>query len=372
MSELLPVSIVSIVLAMLSHYRSHYDKLRCRYVEKEHFFFFIMAVVMVLFCGLRTGYNDTDTYKSMYNLIPEDVAVLEGLNWFALGENPGFALTNRVLVRLNFSTQSFLMFYAAVTVGIMVWFFHKYSCNLPLTIFLFIAYAGYIFTLAAIKQCIAMALCLVATDRVVRKKYISFVCWVLIASLYHPYALMYLITPFLTFRPWSFGTVVMLLAFAIAGFSVESLIGTIIDVTDMLGEGFDAESFSGEGVNPFRLAVTAVPVLVSFITRPVIQKEKDRVQNLMLNLTMLNAEIMFVALFGTANYFARLANYFLPFQAISIPWLLTHFETKSRRVITSLAVIGYTGFLIYSQVIHESFDYHYYSTTLWKYLASLF
>ena len=87
---------------------------------------------------------------------------------------------------------------------------------------------------------------------------------------------------------------------------------------------------------------------------------------------MLNAEIMFVALFGTANYFARLANYFLPFQTVSIPWLLKHYEYQDRRTMTTLAVVGYVLFFIYSQSIHESFDANFYSTTLWAYLKTVF
>lgn len=372
MSELIPITLVSIVLAILSHRTSEYDPIRCRYGRKDRFFYVLLSIAMILFCGLRTGYNDTGTYQFIYNSIPKDVDLWEGIDWLKLGENPGFNFTNRVLVRSGASTQSYLMFYAAITVGLNLWFFRKYSCNLPISIFLFIAFAGYIFTLAAIKQCMAMALCLLATDRALRKKYISFVFWVLLATTYHPYALMYLIVPFLMFRPWSQWTSVMLIAFAIAGVAMQSMLGTVLDITDMLGENYNESSFTGEGINPFRLAVTAVPLLLSFLTRRVIAQENNRAQNLILNLTMLNAEIMFVALFGTANYFGRLANYFLPFQAVALPWLFTHLEPRSKRLLTNTAIACYTLYLVYSQVIHESFDYHYYSISLWDYLVSLF
>ena len=372
MSELIPITVFSIVLAFVSHYFSQFDPLHDRYVYKERFVFLVMAVAMVLFVGLRTGYNDTGTYQQIYNAIPEDTSLTEGIQWLKVGENPGFHFTNRVLVRLGFSTQSYLMFYAVITVGIFLWFLRKYTCDLPFTIFLFVTFCGYTFTLAAIKQCMAMALCMVATDRAIRKKYFSFALWVVLAMLYHPYALMYFVVPFLMFRPWSMMTVVMLGIFGAAGLVMESLLGTLLNVTDMLGEGYDATSFTGEGVNPFRLAAILVPILVSLITRKQIEGENDRVQNLMVNLSMLNGEIMFVALFGTANYFARLANYFLPFQALAMPWLLTHFERRSRKVVTSLAVVCYALFFVYSNAIHESFDHHFYSTTLWEYLKSLF
>ncbi len=372
MSELIPITVSSVILSILYHFSSEYDPIRCRYGRKDLFFFLILSISMILFCGLRTGYNDTGTYQFIYNSIPKDVEIWKDLNWLALGENPGFTFTNRVMVRLGFSTQSFLMFYAVITVGLNLWFFRKYSCNFPVSIFLFIAFAGYIFTLAAIKQCMAMALCLLATDRALQKKWIPFVFWVLAASTYHPYALMYLIIPFLTFRPWSHWTFVMLAAFALVGVALQSLLGTVLSITDMLGENFDASSFSGEGINPFRLAVTAVPLILSFVTRRVIEQEDDPAQNLIMNLTMLNAEIMFVALFGTANYFGRLANYFLPFQALALPWLFTHFEPKSKQLLTGTAIACYIFYFVYENTYTGGFNGGYSSVTLWHYLQSLF
>lgn len=372
MSELLPVTITSIILALLSHFFSKYDKLNNRYERKERLFYSIMAVAMVLFVGLRTGYNDTGTYQLIYEAIPKDVDLFEGIEWLKVGENPGFTVTNRLLVRLGFSTQSFLMFYAAITVVIYLWFIRKYSCNIWLSVFLLITMGVYTFTLAAIKQCVSVAFCLLATDRALRKKYISFVLWILVGTLYHPYALMYLIVPLLMFRPWSVWTYIALVVFALVGAFMESLIGTVVDITDLLGENYDAESFTGEGINPFRLAVISVPTLVSCVTQSVIARRDDKENNLFINLSALNAEIMFVGLFGTANYFGRLANYFLIFQTISLPWIFTHFKKESKSVITTVAVVCYFGYYVFTNAIHESFDQHFYSTTLWEYLQSLF
>lgn len=373
MSKLIPIMIFSIVMAILSHYTSEYYTIENKYGRKDRFFYTIMAVGMILFVGLRTGYNDTGTYLHGYEQISPDMGIFEGIQWTKLGANPGFWATNRILVHLGAAPQTFLMVYAIATVGIYLWFIRKYSCNLPLSVFMLLTFAGYTFTLAAIKQCMAMALCMIATDRAVRKKYLSFVVFVLLGALYHPYALMYLAVPFLTFRPWSYKTALMLGAFALVGISLQSLLGGILDITDMLGEGYDASSFQGEGVNPSRLMAVSVPVILSFLARDSIAQTEDRGQYLILNLSMLNAEIMFVALFGTANYFARLANYFLPFQAISIPWLFTHFDQKSKRFLTISAVICYLLYCAYENMfsLGGRFDPQFYSITIWEYLEML-
>ena len=371
MSKLITIFLISIVLAILSHRFSDYNHLEQKYDRKERFFLFIMIVCMSVFIGLRTGYNDTYTYKTIYQAIPKDVDLLEGIDWLALGENPGFHFTNRVLVQLEFSTQSYLMFYAFLTISIYVWFIHKYTCNIWLSIFFMFTMGIFTFSAAAIKQCTAVAFCVLATDKAIQKKYVSFLLFTLIGVLYHPYAMMYLAVPFLCFRPWCTRTYVMLLLFGIVAVSLESLLGTVLNITDMLGENYNLESFTGDGINVFRLAVHTAPLLVSFLLRPSFKTRNDRANNLITNLSMLNAEIMFVGLFGTANYFGRLANYFHIFQCISLVWLFTHFDKKSKDILIIAACGCYLLYFIYTYSINERFDSIYYNTTLWKYLNSL-
>ena len=235
MSVLYPLIFASVGLAVISHKRSSFDQVHYVYVYKERLFFFALAIVMILFAGLRTQYNDTFTYTYGYEHISLEGGILNGIHW-KIGNNPGFAVVNRILFSMGLSSQSFLLFYAAVTLGIYLWFIRKYTKNIWLSVFLFIMLGSYTFTLAAIKQCIAVAFCLVGVDRAINRKKISFVLWVLLGTLFHPYALMYLLVPLLFFRPWSGKTYLLLIAFISAGFLLQPLMNTVIDVTTMLGE----------------------------------------------------------------------------------------------------------------------------------------
>ena len=371
MTKLIPITIFSVVMAMMSHRCSEYDYINYKYVRRERAYYIIMSIAMILFVGLRTFYNDTYLYMSMYEKTPKDIGLMEGIDWFQLGENPGYYFMNRVIKRLGLTVHGYLIFYAIITVGIPLWFIRKYSSDFTLSIWIFICFAGYLFTLAALKQCVAMALCMLAVHYVIQKRYIPFVLLILVAMTYHPYALMYLATPFLMFRPWSGKTFVMLVLTIILGFSLKSIMGALLSMTDMLGEHYNEQSFVGEGINPMRLAVTSVPVLLSLVAGQQISNRKDMQQNLIVNFSMLNAELMFVALFGDPNYFGRLANYFLPFQAISIPWLLTHFNPSSKRIMTVVTVVCFAAYLYYSQVIHENFDSCFRGITIWRYFEIL-
>ena len=138
MSKLLPITIFSLILVVLSHVSSGYDSIECRYHRKERFFYIIMAIGLVLFAGLRTGYNDTYTYLYGYNTISRNPDWKQQIDWMKIGENPGFVYVQGLLTSWNVSAQSFLMLFSVFTVGVNLWFFRKYSCNLWLSVLLFI------------------------------------------------------------------------------------------------------------------------------------------------------------------------------------------------------------------------------------------
>lgn len=373
MSKLLPVFIFSLIMAYISDKRAHIDFNKFGdkiYRHKEKIFFFLMAVVVIVFVGLRTSYNDTETYRYSYELMPTGMGNILNLD-LSLGSNPGFNILNTILKTIGFSTQDFLMIYAVVTVGIYFWFVRKYSDNIWLSVFLFFTMGCYTFTMAAIKQCVAVAFCLVGIDRLLREKKISFVFWILLASTFHPYSLMYLIASFLMFKPWTNKTYILLAVFGLIGLGIQPLLGTVVDITTMLGEEYDAATFTGEGINIFRLAVVWVPVIVSFFVRKYLREANTKKENLILNLTILNAEIMFIGLFGTANYFGRLANYFLIFQALCLPHLFNGFTTGSKRIITFLCVFCFLLYFYYANVINQHFDSQFNYVSFISYLSAL-
>ena len=117
-----------------------------------------------------------------------------------------------------------------------------------------------------------------------------------------------------------------------AGFLLRPLLGMVVNITTRLGEEYTISEFTGEGVNIFRVLVCNVPLVLSYIYRKKLFTDSSETENLMVNLTMLNGAIMFVGLFGTANYFARLANYFLIFQSLSLPRMLKKIGGRDGRI----------------------------------------
>ena len=341
--------------------------------KKEKFVTWILIFVLALACGLRTQGNDTATYISGYERGIPTWQTLNHANIPPFAKGLGFYFVNVTLKTLNFSAQDFLMFYAFATIIPYVLFVKRYSRTMVFGIFLMFTTGFYGFASAAIKQCIATGICLIALQYALDKKWVRYCLMIGVASLFHPYAVIYLLVPLMLFKPLSYKTYIYIVIFILAGLLLESLLGTVLDITDMMGAEYNMETFTREGVNGFRVAVSFVPLLLALLCGKKLFEHSTKADDLMFNLAMLNALIMFVGLFGTANYFARLANFFLPAQVIVLPWILGKLRREDKKWLVLACVFGYLGYFIFENAIGQSrLNAVYEYMSLWDYLATFF
>lgn len=364
MADLLTLFFIALILAWLADI-----KYKNRPAEIQHrsvFFTVCLVILMAGYIGLRTHCNDTTAYTWAYELITE--GYLDGRD-LSPGANPLFNIINYWLRMAGVSTQNFLMFWAFLTVACYLAFWHRYSVDYPLTIFLIFTTGGYLFAAAGIKQAAAMGISMIGVMFALKKKWVGYTVCILIATFIHPYSLLFFLVPILKFRPWSHGSYILVFGAIIGGILLRPLLGTIVDITTMLGEEYTLESFSGDGVNIFRVLVCNVPTVLSWLYRDRIFKDSTEADNLIMNFTMLNGAIMFVGLFGTANYFARLANYFILFQSLSLPWLMKKIGGRDGRILTICMLLGYSAYFYYSNVINQPFDEYFSRLTVSEYFA---
>lgn len=375
MSKLIPIIVLSMIFAFAADRSSGYSydaKGIKQYTTKNRIFFVALVLVMAVFVGLRTSGNDTQTYQQMYERISDGIEAILSVDWTDLAAAPGHQFISGCLKYIGASAQDYFMFFALTSVSIYLWFIRKYTCNLTLSVYFFITMGVYVFAMAAVKQTVAVALLMLASDRAFEKKYFQFVVWLLVAELFHPYAFVYLIVPFMSFIPWTWKTYVLLSGTAVVSMGLSRFMSGILAMTDALGGNYSSTEFLGEGVNIFRVLVVWVPVGLSFLARKYIRVNSDRISNYIINLTMVNAMIMFVGLFGTANYFARLANYFLIYQTLSLPLIFNYFTKQSKRLLIIVSVLCYFVFFYYENTIANGrFDEIYQFLSVYEYLGQL-
>lgn len=372
MLKVLPTVLFGLILAFLSDNQSRYtldEYNRKRYVRKDRLFYLIMSVIFVVLVGLRTRGNDTYVYRQMYEGIGDSISCIADIDWRNIAGAPGLQCYSIFLKSIGASTQDYLMLTALITIGIYLWFIRKYTCNIFLSVFYFVTMGVYGFTMAAIKQTMAVAFLVLATDNAIQKHWIKYLFWVVIAELFHPYAFIYLVVPFVTFHPWSGGTYFLLAGSIIVALFMSRFLPAIDTVTETLGYDYSEDSFSGEGVNIFRVLVVWVPLVLSFLRKEHFRQSNDRAMNIIVNLMMVNSVIMFIGLFGTANYFARLANYFLIFQTLALPWILGTFVRNDRDTITIMSIVCFSAYYYYSEaIVNGGVDQNYNFMTIWEYL----
>lgn len=354
MKTLIPILVISLLLAFLSQRQSlqrinNLDRLE--YIHKDRFFYFLMAFSLAFFVGLRTRGNDTYTYRQMYESMELGTNPMQLLTSTKLASSPGLSWFSAVLRNAGASTQDYFMVCALFTVLTYLWFLRKYTTDIWLSVFYFITMGVYTFTMAAIKQTMAVAFLVIAADRAIEKKWVQYAFWMVIAELFHPYAFIYLVVPFLSFCPWSRNTGLLLAGTVVVALYLSRFMGAIDDVTTALGYNYEENEFTGAGVNSFRVAVVWVPMVLSYICKGQLHYSQNRVQNMLINLSMMNSVIMFIGLFGTANYFARLANYFLIFQCLALPMILQQFTNSSARQLRILSLVGFSGYFYYATAI---------------------
>ena len=363
MKKLIPILVIVFFLSLLSERKSprRINALGLpEYVRKDKFFFFLMAFAMAFFVGLRTKGNDTYTYRQMYEALQRGVNPFGLLTSTKLASSPGLYFLSACLKNIGATTQDYFMVCAMTAVLINLWFLRKYTTDIRLSVFYFVTMGVYTFTMAAIKQTLAVAFLLIAVDGAIEKKWLKFLFWAAAAELFHPYAFVYLVVPFLSFCPWSRRTWYLLAGTVAAAMLLPRFMGLIGDMTDAMGFDYDEDAFTGSGVNTFRVIVVWVPLVLSFLCREQLRRSESRVQNMIVNLSMINSIIMFIGLFGTANYFARLANYFLIFQCLALPMILQKFEHSSERALRLASEIGFSGYFYYGAVIAQGrFDADY-------------
>lgn len=336
--------------------------------NKNRICYFLIFVILTLFVGLRTTYNDTFVYLQVYNQSAEFPEFWKSFSP-ELGANPGFAIVQAWLKTNGAAGQTFLLFFSTLSVAGFLYFLKNYSNDFLLSLFLFFATNAYTLTAAALKQSVAIAISLLAVTCALKKKWIPFVLLMALAATFHPYVLLFALVPFLTFKPWSRWTYVLLGVFITAGFALESLLGTIVDITAMIGDNYTEEALIGEGINVFRVLVCNVPLVLTFLYRKQLFADSTKAEHLMINLAMLNGAIMFVGLFGTSIYFSRMASYFTIAQCVALPWILKKIPFDHKKLFTTLMVIGYAGFFVYANIISQSFDDNFNRITLWEYLS---
>lgn len=371
MFKLLPYFLIVMVLAYFCSLIPDMKYKTTAALKVEKISYIVLSIVAITFIALRFSYNDTAYYEWSYYRYLTVVEPWTEFQW-SLGSSVLHQFMIHLCAYLKMSVPAYITVMAIWDVGVLFWFVKKYSCNLWLSIFLIFATGAYMFCAAAIMQASAIACCLIATHYLIQDKKWAFVAWIILGMGFQTWCIVYVVTLFLRIKPWSFKFDVIMAALIAIGPMLKIIMRVVILITTAAGEAYTIDDFSSEGVNIFRFLICILPVLFTFAQREHWRTSENQVENLIVNMAVMNGLFMWIALWGTANYFARFANYFLMFQTVALPIIFKYFNKNSRTILAIGTLIGYGMYFYYSSAIWVNLDYGYGMHTFREFWQRLF
>lgn len=322
--------------------------------------FFFLIVILVMFAGLRTVMNDTGTYISSFRLkIPGSLEGIATIDW-SIGSNPLFTIYQIVLKALLSSNgQVFIFITALITEVSMVRFLHRYSSNFGWSLYLFLAFTVFAFTMAAMKQAMATAIAIWSLPLYQQKRWWKATLLLLLAMMIHPYVIVFVSALFLTGKGvWNRRIYLVIVLTVLFALSFSTVLERVLNVTDMIGDEFQEEAFAeGTGVGiPRILSYLIVPVL-AFFARRGLRADDNPIQNLFVNLSIVAACLSVLSGFGGSVLFGRMPNYFDLCICIALPYVLDHLDClppKFRGLLKLALPIAYLVF--YQTYYHKYFS----------------
>ena len=374
MTKLLTVFAIALALAYISEKNTKsIIESGQQYSPRKDWAFVLLVVVLILFAGLRTSYNDTWNYVRGFNDAPtviEWISNVDNLNPFI---NPLFYFYESLIKTIFNDAQVLIFLSAVITQVCFLCFFKKYSKHFVLSIFIYFALGTFVFTLAAIKQVLGMAIVTLAFPYLEKNKWLPYVVFVFIAMLIHTYALAFIVLPFFRVKPWRTFTFVFIIATAAIMMNFEGAITEFMEQANDLGKSLaDYEVFDNATINIFRLGVYAVPPLISFMFQKWVLRDTTNMDNIMIHMSIISLAFMVMGTQSGANMFGRMANYFELGTICYLPWMLERtFEEKSYTLVKMIACVCFFGFFFYANAINLDFGQEYHAINIFSFISIL-
>ena len=343
-------------------------------LRKADIFMIAVIVWMTCFSFLRTGYNDTMTYR-LHFMASESIADYFARNGLLdLTGNPLSELYRDLMHDVTDNYHIYFFFPAFLSSFAVVRLFKKYSVSPAVSLLVFFSIGTYVVYIAALKQCLAMFFLLLALPYAIDRKYVRFYLLVFTAVLFHTHAFMFAVVPLLFERPWGKVTWGGLAAVLFAMATYDRTLGAFMNYAQSIGALVEEnELFDGHQINLIRVAVYWIPSILALAFRKHLFRESSRSENLFVNMSTVCAMILTIGTVQAANLFARMAAYFEIATAISLPWMIKKlFNKRSAQFITICAAVLYFGYFLYEFGISKDFGNDYSAISLWQFVTSLF
>lgn len=278
------------------------------------FLYFVIITAFALYSGLRSKYNDTSTYMYGFKILEA-----ESLDLNEIFDSYGGFLVYEKLIKRYISTEPQIFIFITAWLNMLLYlpFIVRHTKKFTAAVFMF-GIGSFISSMAGMKQTIAVGISLYAISSYFDKKYFRAVFFLWLASTFHPYIWCLLCVPLLTKKVWDGKTLLVILCSIVAFMNLD----IVFSLLGFFGKDYSDTTFDDYTINPMRVVVNAVPIVLSVFYREKINAENSRYMTLGINMRIISTVFLAMGLFMNPIYFGRMSSYFSALSVIAIPQML--------------------------------------------------
>ena len=311
----------------------------------------LMAVVLFFpvfwTACLGTPVNDVPIYIASYKLIPN---TWQGMINYILKEDSGQGfIVLEWIIKCIFhgDVTAFRICLALIHSVPVIYIFRKYCEQYWIGIYLFVASAcPMAWMMNGMRQFVAVVIIFSALPLMIRKEYMKVILLVILATTFHMSAIIMLPIVFIVQgKAWNKKTLIFIAVAIVAVFALNNnatLTDSLLQGTEYAGSISAMAAGGDDGVNPIRVLVSAVPMLLSFIERRIIREENNQLIHICVNMSIITVGLNLVAMVTSGILVGRLAIYTNLYGFLILPYLIRKgFTKESQKIVNIMLVILY-------------------------------
>lgn len=319
----------------------------------------LLILPYVIWAGFRTdNWGDTYAYREMFEEAPASLSGLPSYTMSAEKDQGFSALVVVIKSIFGNSDVTFFIIIALIQFLCLIYVYRKYSCNLWLSVFIFIASTDYMSWMHnGMRQFLAVCITTVAIILSLEKRYVAAIILILFASTMHASALIMLPGIFIIQgKVWNKKTILALLAALVIILMMDrftNLLEVFLADTQYSNAVSTWQQEGDDGTSPIRVLVYAVPIILSLVGSKYIRKADDPVINLSINAGICAVGIFAISIFSSGIFVGRLPVYFYVMsQGILLPWVIENiFTERSKRIVLFATIVCYVIYFYYQMHI---------------------
>lgn len=327
-------SMIIVVLVLMYIYKTQVPSLQQRLEQPIPWAYAIIAMGYITFwAALRSGFVDTSAYIRMFNNAP--IGFAEAFEQWGHGKSGGFDCLMVLFKTVISSDYHYWLSFIAIGTAIPIMVtFRRYSIDYLYCVFLFISSTLCIWMFNGIRQFWVAAILFSLTYLIKERKFVKYAIVVLICSTIHATALLMLpMYFFVTDRPFGKRMIIFVLAVLSCAITVAPFMDAMESVLQNTDYSHNLTQFAeDDGVNPLRVLLSAVPVILVFFKRKELAKNSNPYIYICVNMATISAGLYFVGMFTSGIMIGRLPAYFRLYTILLIPFIINNLYASNQKI----------------------------------------